>query len=266
VPAALVQKAKGHSNLGNATFSVSFPGAVTPGNTVLVLAHGYSGIQSADSISDNQGGGTYAKDCVAPADGHQFVTNIGLYRRFNVTASGTFTVTYTVGATAANPNLYVMEWSGVTAVDGSNITYSAGADMPIVSGPLTPSQASDLFIACYAAGGFAVAQTPSLSPNPDGFTVGDFEDDGSTYMVGGWAYLIAADSAAKQTTWIHAGGAGTNDGYASMTAYSGGPPPPPPQQLRPDADLATTGWSTAPLWSKIDEASAGGDVISAVSA
>lgn len=36
------------------------------------------------------------------------------------------------------------------------------------------------------------------------------------------------------------------------------------QQIRPDADLATTGWATAPLFSKIAEASADGTVISGV--
>ena len=40
----------------------------------------------------------------------------------------------------------------------------------------------------------------------------------------------------------------------------------PPQQIRPDADNATGGWTTAPLSSKVDEASAGGDVITATSA
>lgn len=33
--------------------------------------------------------------------------------------------------------------------------------------------------------------------------------------------------------------------------------------VRPDADVTTTGWSTAPLWSKIEEASADGTVITA---
>lgn len=37
----------------------------------------------------------------------------------------------------------------------------------------------------------------------------------------------------------------------------------PPQTLRPDADIVTTGWSTAPLFSKIDEESADGTVITA---
>jgi hypothetical protein len=37
----------------------------------------------------------------------------------------------------------------------------------------------------------------------------------------------------------------------------------PPQQIRPDADNAAGGWATTPLWSKVDEVTAGGDVISA---
>lgn len=40
-------------------------------------------------------------------------------------------------------------------------------------------------------------------------------------------------------------------------------PPAEPQMLRPDADIVTTGWSTAPLFSKIDEESADGTVITA---
>ena len=35
------------------------------------------------------------------------------------------------------------------------------------------------------------------------------------------------------------------------------------QALRPDGDLATTGWSTAPLWSKVDEETADATVITA---
>jgi hypothetical protein len=37
----------------------------------------------------------------------------------------------------------------------------------------------------------------------------------------------------------------------------------PPQTLRPDADTADGGWTTTPLWSKVDEASADGTVITA---
>lgn len=36
------------------------------------------------------------------------------------------------------------------------------------------------------------------------------------------------------------------------------------QKLRPDADVVTTGWATAPLWSKIEEAAADGTVVTGV--
>jgi hypothetical protein len=36
-----------------------------------------------------------------------------------------------------------------------------------------------------------------------------------------------------------------------------------PQILRPDADLDASTWTTAPLWSKLDETPAGGDVVTA---
>jgi hypothetical protein len=40
----------------------------------------------------------------------------------------------------------------------------------------------------------------------------------------------------------------------------------PPQTVRPDADIVTTGWATAPLWSKIEETSPDGTVITATAA
>ena len=47
---------------------------------------------------------------------------------------------------------------------------------------------------------------------------------------------------------------------AQITVYFN----PPLQAFRPDADIVTTGWATAPLWSKIEEVSADGTVISGV--
>jgi hypothetical protein len=38
----------------------------------------------------------------------------------------------------------------------------------------------------------------------------------------------------------------------------------PPQKLRPDADTTTTGWTSTPLWSKIEEEAADGTVITGV--
>lgn len=38
----------------------------------------------------------------------------------------------------------------------------------------------------------------------------------------------------------------------------------PTQKIRPDGDIVTTGWSTAPLWSKIEEETPDGTIISGV--
>jgi hypothetical protein len=268
VAAALVQKAKAHSNLGAQTLSLSLPSPATPGNTILSNCCSYSGYALNDTMDDNQGNGAYTKDVIQPADGRQHTTNINLFRKDAIAASGTFTVTYHMGAVNCNPNVYVAEFSGLAggAPDANDSTMKLGGpELNYLIGPLTPTQAGDLFISCYDCAGAVTGQDCSISPNPDGFTLLDQEGDGSTYNVGGWAMLVAADSAAKQLTWTHAGGDGSNDTCASITAYKAGAVGPPPQQLRPDADLATAGWSTAPLWSKVDEAVAGGDVISAVS-
>lgn len=58
-------------------------------------------------------------------------------------------------------------------------------------------------------------------------------------------------------TWTTSG---PNTHFAAAVIPSGGAAP---QQLRPDADTDADSWTTAPLWSKVDEASAGGDVITA---
>lgn len=52
--------------------------------------------------------------------------------------------------------------------------------------------------------------------------------------------------------------AGTGAAFVAAFKTSAAPSP---QALRPDADVATTGWSTAPLYSKINEESADGTVI-----
>jgi hypothetical protein len=50
---------------------------------------------------------------------------------------------------------------------------------------------------------------------------------------------------------------------ASIATFKVAATGPPPQTLRPDADTDADSWTTTPLWSKVDEASAGGDVITA---
>ena len=269
MPAVLVQKAFMRQANQDPALALSFPGAVTPGNTVFVSCVSYAGVANQYTIVDNQGN-TYVRDFMVPTDGSSSVTHICFWRCDNVKATGTFTVTFDGNASSAD--LYIAEFSGLAggAPDAHKSGRTSGTDFP-GSQSLTPTQAADLFITIYDFGGNQSGSTVSISPNtPDAFTLIDTEPDGSAYNGGGWAYLAATagDSAAKSVNaWTHALGDTSQIASWSITAYKTGVAGPsnPPQQLLPDADLATTGWSTAPLWSKVDEIPAGGDVISAVS-
>jgi hypothetical protein len=73
-------------------------------------------------------------------------------------------------------------------------------------------------------------------------------------------YLIlsATGSVSLAGTWTAA--AGIPDVVSAFVAYKAAAAT---QQIRPDADIVTTGWSTAPLFSKVNESSPGGTVITA---
>jgi hypothetical protein len=70
--------------------------------------------------------------------------------------------------------------------------------------------------------------------------------------------LSATSSTSLAGTWTTA--AGTPDVVSAFVAYKAAAGV---QQVRPDADVTTTGWTTTPLWSKIEETSADGTVITA---
>lgn len=84
----------------------------------------------------------------------------------------------------------------------------------------------------------------------------------STHQSSGFDGTDAADTTATGTTtaitFTSSGGSGASAiGLALIGVVT--------QTLRPDADLDAASWTTTPLWSKVDEASPGGDVISATS-
>ncbi len=74
-----------------------------------------------------------------------------------------------------------------------------------------------------------------------------------------WTMLFTRND----TTWTAAGGIGARMFGTTYRIDDFGGGTITPQEARPDADVTTTGWSTTPLWSKIEESSADGTVISA---
>lgn len=85
------------------------------------------------------------------------------------------------------------------------------------------------------------------------------------------ATFVQAASTGVHSQIFSGSGDGTCDYYAGIWKMGSaastsdwlGEPLATSQKLRPDADVTTTGWSTAPLWSKIEEEVADGTVITA---
>jgi hypothetical protein len=73
------------------------------------------------------------------------------------------------------------------------------------------------------------------------------------------AMLTYSSSGDAPSSWDTAGDTPATQEKSLYVVYSGAVT----QKLRPDADVTTTGWTSTPLWSKIEETSADGTVITA---
>jgi len=127
------------------------------------------------------------------------------------------------------------------------------------------------------AAGTGVDSGTTASDTVAGFTAGDYvldlmsiDSTGHSPGVTGNNLVDFATQSFGASTNEFRGSHNTTDGVMSWSWTTSGPnshvavaaiPAPTGQQLRPDADITTTGWSSTPLWSKIDEDPAGGDVI-----
>ena len=72
----------------------------------------------------------------------------------------------------------------------------------------------------------------------------------SASAISGGVFAGTATQTSRTGTTLDVGDVPTGPA-GTWTDGAGGPPP---QQVRPDADVTTTGWTTAPLYSKVDEA------------
>jgi hypothetical protein len=119
----------------------------------------------------------------------------------------------------------------------------------------TTAQADEVLIGLHGnAGNQAYTATGGYTQQP----AGGITAFGSFQLA--MQYLIVAATGTYASTCTTAAGANSNNLIAT---FKGSTTPPTVQTLRPDADTTTTGWTTTPLWSKIEETSADGTVITA---
>lgn len=222
---------------------VAFPGPVTSGNLLIVAVD-----------SDVEGGG------VSDNLGHTW-TPLG-------------TPIHT------DDDQYLAWWYAIALTSGTpTVTYSGSgsfraiivAEFATDSGSLTLVEATNQEL---VSGGTAFSSPAATAVNPGSLFLGAAgSDNGST---GDYSAVSPGAIAVQQAfsgtdrlglQWFEQGpGTDTVDwtsanpfsGAVGIAVFGGGI-----QQIRPDADIATTGWATAPLWSKVDESSPDGTVITA---
>jgi hypothetical protein len=232
------------------------PGGGVAQGTLLILAINWSISSTIDSVTDSRSN-TYAVACQRS---HSSANCGGGIAYGVVTTALQAADTITISSSAFNAlHVRVYTVTGAETTTAAVIDKTADAQMDFATAyssgnTATTTQAAELL--------FGVNCT---SDETQGFTAtGSFTelDDVATSNPSNklqTQYRIVSSAAAYAST---ATLSANDDGVALIATFkeaSAGAV----QTLRPDADIVTTGWATAPLWSKIEEESADGTVITA---
>lgn len=185
-----------------------------------------------------------------------FQINVGIWSAL-VTGSGSCTMqigTFPAGSFSA---IALMEVSTDVGWDSGRLEASSSND----GSSTTPDSGN-----ATSAGGalFVGGQVANFGTNsaitPDGAFSTCFEsENGTAHQPGSAIYRVVSSGTTDSASWTNA----ANDQWGAIVAAFKELTPATGQTLRPDADTTTTGWTTTPLWSKIEETSADGTVITA---
>lgn len=238
---------------GSTSTVITMTKTLTAGNTVIVGIVAYDGTGASPTCADNLGN-TYT--LVERSDGTYDtalfsapVTNAGSLTSITITTAST----RYVAAEAA-------EFSGVGALSsvGAGTATGSGATQNPINNKTIPADGLAVGFTggnvndTYSAG--AASGTPSTTP-----TLIDAHASGN--MSAALLYALGGSGVTGFTMNVTTAGSGTFSNAGGLFDPSG-----PVQSLRPDADTADGGWTSTPLWSKVDEESADGTVITATAA
>lgn len=235
----------------------------TANSDIIVIGHIFNsaGAATDGEVTDSKGN---SYTLLGQLLGGASLPGIAIWHSNDTIRGAAHTVSYNPTGTADSKNLAVIEITGQnTTSDFDSTTFATLAD---ASSPFSPWN-----IACAAAISgnqiaiYAVTVDAGQSAtwtDPGGYTPIISQGNGTSYLVSYAGYKI------NETGTPTVGASRTDTGDLSgrmliATFKEAGGGGPTAQQLRPDADIDAATWGTAPLWSKIDEASAGNDVISA---
>lgn len=181
---------------------------------------------------------------------------MAVYRRVLQAGDTDPTVTLSSGRLAAL-SVAVQGADGTTSEDVTPASDVNGAQSASITAPtLTPSSSETLLLCGFGYGDPTTANVAQTVTPPGGMTeVGDIctAQAGATDSGVEVASLAVTGTSATGTK-IATCSASVN-GMGASVLVRPGVTGPPPQQVRPDADTVTTGWTTTPLFSKVNDSS-----------
>jgi nitrogen fixation protein FixH len=199
---AFVQQASSTPQSATATVSVSYPGAQTAEDMNIVVVGWNDTTASVQSVTDSAG--NVYRLAIGPTSGAALRQSI--YYAANV-AGGSNTVTVTFSQAAVYPDIRVLEYRGVTALDGT--AGASGSGTSASSGSATTSSADELIF-----GADTIATTTTAAGS--GFTArvvttpdSDLAEDMTVASMGSYSATASLNSGA----WV-----------MQMATFSGAPP------------------------------------------
>jgi len=221
--------------------NLSFPGTQPVAGDLVVAGGGwYVGTLATRTITDNQGGGTYAIARVQDEESGSTTQPIaagiaGVWYRENITNAGTFTLTFD---TDQNPaGVYyacsAIAFSGVAtsgALDVVASAFTADVDQASQGTGTTGSKANSDSVAITAlcVGNDINVNTLTVTGYSTVVTV----TDGTANQVGGLAYKVLSAGGTETATWTYglSSGGAANDHAAVIAVFKG---------------VGSTGWNTS---------------------
>lgn len=226
--------------------SVTFDDPVTAGSLIVVVVSRYCNfaVRQAGVVTDDAGG-SYAQ-VESPGSWYDAGnTDFQMFVAENHPGGTTEVICTWTGTGSGYEQMIAVEVPGVatsSALTDSEIvdTETTASTTPVV-GTVTPGAAGDLLV--------AASQTSSWAVNPgvsgDWAKIADV-DDGLAI-----AWQVAPSTSDVSGTWTLSGADEMIGGVAAFAAAAGFTL----DTVLPDADIVTTGWTTAPLYSKVNDAS-----------
>lgn len=232
--------------------SVAAPSGSASGDTVylgIVLGLGSGGGTVDATMSAPSGWTTVA----GPVQGAAGAVNIRVYMfRRRLTGGGDDTFAGSTGATSAESLALSCAYSGVDATTPEDVAastqyegFSTGSSYPLAGVTLATTDA-------WLVGFWALLTGSGTITVPGGMT-----QRVTDVYTGGYRTLLADEGplASGATGTRAASGNADREWAGALVALRPAAGGGPPQVILPDADLATTGWTTAPLFSKINDSS-----------